>query len=230
MLKVNIEGVRHLLDGLARGPGLPQAIVLVSSVAVYGRDQGTLIDENEPRRAVDPYGFSKRAAEDALAAWSEQHGVRYGIVRLPLVAGRNAPGNLGAMMRALRRHAYVGVGDGLARRSLVLAPDVAAILPAVAEHGGVFHLTDGHHPTFTELERTLAGAMGRRPPSRIPLRVARTAARMGDAVEQLVARPMPLTTSRLQKMTTTLTFSDERARRALGWRPRRVVDHVKELT
>jgi nucleoside-diphosphate-sugar epimerase len=227
--EVNLGGLRNLLAALEGGPGgLPESFVLVSTVAVYGLESGDGITEDQPRTASDPYGASKRQAEDLLLDWAQRHGVRAGIVRLPLVAGHRPPGNLGAMITALRRRRYLGIGDGRARRSMVMAGDVARVLTRVAARGGIFHLTDGLHPSFRELEGVLCRALARKRPVRLPLPVARVIARAGD---RLTARGMhfPLTTSRLSKMTSNLTFSDQRAREQLAWCPASVVEHAAEL-
>ncbi|HKZ02776.1 MAG TPA: NAD-dependent epimerase/dehydratase family protein, partial [Pyrinomonadaceae bacterium] len=131
--RVNVLGLKNLLHALERSGELPRAIVLASSVAVYGVDNGILLDEATPRAAVDPYGASKREAEDALMEWSARHSVRATILRLPLVCGKGAPGNLGTMMQSLACGRYLGIGSGSARRSMVLARDVAEILPKAAQ-------------------------------------------------------------------------------------------------
>jgi nucleoside-diphosphate-sugar epimerase len=226
--EVNVSGTKNLLLGLERTGELPEALVFVSTVAVYGVEEGEALGEDAPRKVIDPYGKSKQQAEDLLVEWGERMGVRIGIVRLPLVAGRDAPGNLGAMVSALRRGRYLGIGRGDARRSMVLAVDVARTLPGVAASGGVFHLTDGHHPSFRELEDALCRVLGRTPPRRLPLTVARMLAAAGDAVGT-VGLGAPFSSRTLKKMTSNLTFSDERARRELGWRPSRVVDAAETL-
>lgn len=227
--RVNVEGTRHLLQGLDRLDRPPRAFVFASTVAVYGRTEGVQLDESTPRRATDPYGASKVQAEDLVREWGARHGVRVGVVRLPLVAGADAPGNLGAMVRFLRRGRYFGVGDGSARRSVVLARDVARILPEVARHGGTFHLTDGTDPTFRELERAFSAVLGRRPPRRLPLWLARTLAWIGDGLDRWTPVRAPLTRARLLRMTSTLTFDDREARRTLGWNPGSVLEHAREI-
>lgn len=227
--QVNVEGTKNLLAALEHCRSLPIAFVMVSTVAVYGVERGQMLNEDMPRLATDAYGLSKREAEDIVVDWGARHGVRVGIVRLPLVAGRHAPGNLGAMVRGLKSRKYIGVGDGSARRSVVLAGNVAETMPAVAKAGGVFHLTDGHHPSFKELETALASALCRKPPRRLPLWAATLGARSGEAMQCILKINMPFTTHRLSKMISTLTFSDERARRYLNWRPARIVDHAAEL-
>jgi nucleoside-diphosphate-sugar epimerase len=226
---VNVEGTRRLLDGLEQCRELPEALLLISTVAVYGLRDGEEVDEATERRALDPYGRSKRQAEDLVREWGERHGVRTTIVRLPLVAGPGVPGNLGRMVTALATGRYLGVGDGAARRSMVRVTDVARVLPSIAEVGGVFHLTDGYHPSFAELESAFATALGRRPPAHLPMPLARLAALAGDVIEHLTRRRMPFNHAALAKMMSTLTFSDEKARRVLGWQPTRVLDHVEEL-
>jgi len=227
--QVNAAGTEKLLAALEKAERLPESIVLASTVAVYGAESGTLLDEDTPRLASDPYGVSKREAEDIVAEWGSRRGVRVAMARLPLIAGAGAPGNLGAMVRGIRRGLYLGIGDGSARRSMVLARDLAAAFPTLAAAGGVYNLTDGHHPSFAELERALAAALGKRPPLHLPMSAAAFAARLGDAAQGVLKRDLPLNTRRLSKMVSTLTFSDARARREIGWAPSRVVDHAAEL-
>lgn len=227
--EVNSGGTRNLLTSLERADELPKAIVLISSVAVYGIEEGVQVDESTPRNAVEPYGASKKEAEDILLEWSDRHGVRTGIIRLPLVVGRDAPGNLRALVGALRKGTYVGVGSGAARRSMVLVTDVVRILPKVASTGGIFHLTDGYHPSFVELENALSAAMGRKAPRRLPENLVRFGARMGDGLQRITGVDLPLTTNTITKMTSTLTFSDELARKTLAWKPSKVLDCVAEI-
>lgn len=225
---VNVEGTRHLLTSLDRQARRPAALVLVSTVAVYGLEAGDLLNETTALQATDPYGLSKAQAEDLVQEWGDRSGVRISIVRLPLVAGPNVPGNLGAMVAAMRRGRYLGVGDGTARRSVVNASDVARALPAVASAGGIFHLTDGQHPTFAQIEAAIAEALDRPIPHRIPIGVARIIAGAGDLIERATNRRVPLTRRGLTKMTSSLTFDDSRARTRLGWDPTPVLDVAPE--
>lgn len=227
--KVNAAGTYNLLKALQKARKLPRAFVLVSTVAVYGLEAGELVTEDAERVAADAYGASKREAEDIVMDWCSRLGVRYCILRLPLVAGRRPPGNLGAMVEALKRGRYFRIGRGDARRSMVWAADVGRVLPRAAQAGGIYHLTDGHHPSFRELDTAIATALRRRPPRSLPLGAARILARLGDAGERVFRRPSPLDTAKLLKMTRSLTFSDQKARSMLGWDPSGVLEHVREI-
>jgi nucleoside-diphosphate-sugar epimerase len=148
--------------------------------------------------------------------------VRLTILRLPLLVGKGAPGNLGDMIRLIRKGWYVGTGRGEARKSMVLAEDIARFIPQVAALGGIYNLTDGYHPSVGEVEHALATALGRRRVIRLPYRVLLVVAKLGDVLGSW----FPLNTSRLKKLDSFLTFSDEKARQTAGWNPRSVLAHL----
>ncbi len=222
---VNVEGTRNLTKGLENAPRLPEAFLFVSTVAVYGRDSGTDISETHPLTGNSPYALSKRQAEDFLLNWGRERDVRVGIVRLPLVVGPNPPGNLGAMIRGLKTGRYVRIGSGDTRKSVVLAADVAGILPALAARGGVYNLTDGQAPSFAELEATICRQLGRPLPKTLPLFLAKLLGRVGD----VIGERSPVNSATIEKMTSDLTFDDGKARKTLGWQPRRALDYLEVL-
>lgn len=220
--RVNLRGTRRLLEEL-EGTGEPGSLVFVSSSSVYGREEGRGLTEDAPLLAEDPYGRSKAEAEAVVREWGEARGVTVGILRLPLVIGPDAPGNLEKMIGAIRGKRYAGIGDSSARRSMVLVDDVADVIPTVARTGGTYNLTDGYHPSFREMEEAIAGALGVAPPVRIPLPVARAGGMVGDWIGRLTGKRVPLDRRTVSKMTSTLTLDDARARTHLGWTPRPVL-------
>jgi nucleoside-diphosphate-sugar epimerase len=222
---VNAAGTERLLEGLSRLPG---AFVLISTVAVYGLERGEAIAETAPLAAADPYGRSKILAEQAVARWAEAHGVRTAVLRLPLIAGPDPPGNLGAMLAALRRGRYLGIGGGGARRSVVLASDVAAVVERAGQTGGTYNLTDGAHPTFADIEAAMCRVLARRHPPHLPLGLARLGGRLGDAVLALTGMRLPLTSRTVEKMTSSLTMDDAYARDRLGWAPTPVLSVIDD--
>lgn len=223
--RVNVAGTARLLAALEQMPMRPKAVVHISTVLVYGRLGGHLLDETTLLGATDAYGLSKVRAEAAVREWGERTGSCVAILRLPVVVAGHPNGNVATLMNAIRRGYYVRIGHGLARRSMVRADDVAAVIDRAAGVGGTFNLTDGCHPGVGELEDALARYVGRSEPIRaVPLRLARAVATVGDGINALVGRRFPLDTVALQKLTHSLTFSDELARRHLGWNPRPVLD------
>lgn len=218
---VNVTGTLNLLKGLENLPALPEIYIYISTVAVYGADSGECIDETAPVRGSSPYARSKAEAEVEVEKWGAMNNVEVLILRLPLIAGKNPPGNLGAMVRAIKKGYYFRIGDGSARRSMVLADDVAEFISTYKGPSGTFNLTDGCHPTIRDLDEAIASKLGRRIKA-LPRSVVRIAACAGDIFPFL-----PLNTLKLCKLTSSLTFSDAKARAELAWSPRAVVDHLE---
>lgn len=220
--EVNVIGTENLLKGLDL-VGAPKQFVFISSVAVYGKENGVNITENEKLNAKDPYGLSKIQAEKLILDWCQKNNVICTILRLPLLVGKNPPGNLGAMTKAIQKGYYFNIAGGLANKSMVLAEDVANILLKASEIGGVYNLTDGSHPSFYELSNVIAIKYGKSKPFNIPYFVAKSISFLGD----IVGSKFPLNSYKLKKITSDLTFDDCKAREILGWKPRKVINWYK---
>jgi len=219
--KVNVDGTYNLLKGLELS-GIPDKFVFISSVAVYSEMVGALINENSSLKATDHYGRSKIEAEQLVINWCKKYNVTYTIFRLPLVVGKNAPGNLGTMMKGISRGFYFNIGGGTSRKSMVLASDVGKFIIKAAEVGGVYNLTDGHHPSFYDLSIRIANCLGKKKPKNIPVWSAKILAKVGD----LIGNRAPINSLKLLKIRSELTFDDRRARNAFGWNPKPVLSNM----
>ena len=215
---VNVLGTQNLLKGL-EASDIPKQFVFISSVSVYGQEEGFNIVEDSLLAAKDAYGLSKIEAEALLQKWCAQHNVVCTILRLPLLVGENPPGNLGAMHRGIAKGYYFNIGGGKAKKSMVLAEDVAAFIPTIASIGGIYNLTDGYHPSFYELSSVIAKQLGKSTPMNMPLDLAKVVGFIGD----LVGSKAPINSLKVKKITSDLTFDDSKAR-SVGWKPRRVLD------
>lgn len=222
---VNVLGTRNLLQGL-ENTGLPEQFVFISSVSVYGRENGIQINEEHPLEAKDSYGLSKIEAEQLVLKWCEQHHVVCTILRLPLLVGTNPPGNLGTMLRAMDNGYYFNIGGGKAKKSMVLVHDVVSFIPIVATVGGVYNLTDGSHPSFEELSSALLLHKNKKEANNLPLIIAQLIGYLGD----LIGDKAPLNSLKLKKMTSDLTFDDSKVSRLLNWNPESVVAYLKRNT
>jgi nucleoside-diphosphate-sugar epimerase len=222
--KVNVDGTQNLLSGLKQGVVIPKSFVFISTVAVYGLDQGESINESSPLLAKDPYGLSKIQAEKLVLEWCKKNNVICTILRLPLLVGENPPGNLGAMIKGIQKGYYFNIAGGNAKKSMVLAEDVAKILLKASEIGGIYNLTDGSNPNFYELSTTIAKQYGKSKLFNLPFIIAKCLALVGD----LVGAKFPLNSKKLKKITTHLTFDDTKAREVLGWKPNKVLDYYKK--
>ena len=220
---VNVKGTENLIKALERCADLPKSFVFISSIAVYGFDEGILIDESFPLSANDAYGKSKIEAEKLIIDWCELNEINCTILRLPLLAGSNPPGNLGAMIKGIQKGYYVNIAGGKAKRSMVMREDVASIILKASQKGGIYNLTDGHHSSFAELSEVIAKQLNKPNPFNIPLWFAKLMAFGGD----LIGDKAPINSKKLGKITKDLTFADDKARIALGWKPEPVIVQFK---
>lgn len=219
---VNYQGTVNLCSALEK-VGVPKALVFISTVAVYGCEYGNLITEEHPLNGGSPYAKSKIMAEKYLTEWGKKHNVVLGILRPSLLAGKNAPGNLGAMVNGVRKGFYMNIAGGSVVKSILMAEDIARILPFLIEKGGIYNVCDTRQPSFGELSISVAEQLGKRKPMSIPYWMAWCMAKVGD----LLGSKAPINSYKLKKMTKSLTFSNEKARRELGWEPMDVLENYR---
>ena len=219
---VNYTGTKHLCEALEK-VGVPKAIVFISTVAVYGCEYGDLITEEHPLEGKTPYAKSKIMAEEYLTEWCNKNTVVLGILRPSLLAGKDAPGNLGAMVNGVRKGFYMNIAGGKVIKSILMAEDIARILPSLVEKGGTYNVCDTRQPSFGELSISVAKQLGKGKPINIPYWMAWCMAKVGD----LLGSKAPINSYKLEKMTKSLTFSNEKARKELGWEPLDVLDNYK---
>lgn len=219
---VNYQGTVNLCAGLEK-VGVPKALVFISTVAVYGCEYGELITEEHPLNGDTPYAKSKIMAEEYLTEWCKKYNVVLGILRPSLLAGKNAPGNLGAMVNGVRKGFYMNIAGGRVVKSILMAEDIARILPSLIEKGGTYNVCDTRQPSFGELSVSVAKQLGKHKPISIPYWMAWCMAKVGD----LLGSKSPINSYKLEKMTKSLTFSNEKARRELGWEPLDVLENYR---
>jgi nucleoside-diphosphate-sugar epimerase len=219
---INYEGTKNLCSWIDNWLEKPESFVFISSVSVYGVDYGKEINETNQLNGNTPYAKSKIKAEQFLIEWGKKNGIKVLILRLPLLIGANPPGNLGKMISAIKRGMYFSIGGGKARKSMVLADDVADLVNNCPKVDGAFNLTDGYHPTFTEVESVISSQLNRSKPFKLPIAFANILGKIGDLLPFF-----PINTNTVNKMVNDLTFSDLKARQQLAWKPSSVIENWK---
>ncbi len=201
----------------------PSKFVFISSVSVYGLVSGYNIDESSELLAKDPYGLSKIEAEKIILDWCNNNNVICTILRLPLIAGIEPPGNLGSMINSIKKGFYFNIENGKSKKSMVLANDVAKYILIAAEVGGVYNLTDGHHPSFYELSNYISKQLKKKPPKNLNYLVIKVIALIGD----LFGSNALINSIKLRKITSNLTFDDTKAREIFLWNPTPILKGFK---
>lgn len=218
-MELNHGGTTRLCSALEKTP--PRHMVYISSVAVYGAREGTLLDEDTPLRPTTAYGKSKAEAEKYLAGWCAGHDVTLSILRPALIIGTGMNGNAAAMARGIDNGYYFHIKGNEARRSVIHAADVALAARLIAPAGGIYNLADDRHPRVHDLAEAIAHRLGDKRIFTLPGRVFSIAARIGDTIGAI-----PFSTDRLRHLTETLTFSNEAIKSVIPFEPRDVTDYL----
>lgn len=219
---VNLQGTKNICAALEK-VGIPRAFVFISTVAVYGCDYGENITEEHPLNGITPYAMSKRLAEEYLQKWCLEHNVVLGIIRPSLIAGPNPPGNLGAMIAGIRKGRYLSIAGSKAKKSVLMVQDIAHLIPLLVRKGGIYNVCDSSQPVFRELEMLICKQVDKPLPLSIPYWLAKVMALIGDCL----GKKAPINSLKLDKITKSLTFSNEKAMRELGWKPMNVLENFR---
>jgi UDP-glucose 4-epimerase len=210
--EVNVGGSLNLLEAM-RAAGVGR-IVFSSTAAVYGAPESLPIREDAPTRPVNPYGQSKLAVEQMLAAYELAHGLRYAAFRYFNVAG--ASERLGEdhdPETHLIPSALLAVrGD---RPTLDLygtdypTPDGTA----VRDYVHVLDLADAHIAALERLDRSLG-------PINLGTTHGFSVREVIDAVVDVTGRPVPVRIQARRPGDPPALLADStRARELLDWEP-----------
>jgi UDP-glucose 4-epimerase len=205
--QVNVLGTISVLEA-ALGNGT-QVVLASTGGAIYGECERPA-PEDSARRPLAPYGVSKLAAEEYLAAYNRLHGTRHVSLRYGNVYGpRQDPhGEAGVVAIFLGRLAEGEqariFGDGRQTRDYVYAGDVARATLAAVDHDGVFNVGTGIETSVLELYELCRRVAG----------------------SDLEAEAAPARLGELQRSVLDVTLAE----RELGWRPEVGLEEGLRLT
>jgi UDP-glucose 4-epimerase len=165
---VNVVGTLQVLEAV-REHGT-KLVFSSTGGAIYGECDGPA-PEDHPRAPLAPYGVSKLAAEEYIAAYNRLYGsthvsLRYANVYGPRQDPHGEAGVVAIFMNALRDGRTPRIyGDGSQTRDYVFIGDVVAATLAAAGHaGGVLNVGTGVETSVLDLyERIQRAAEIERP-------------------------------------------------------------------
>lgn len=214
---VNVEGTLNLARQ-ARDAGV-RRFIYISSIKVNGEEtsSGRLYRPDDACLPRDPYGISKREAEDGLKLLAENCKMDIVIIRPPLVYGPGVKANFLSMMRWLYKGTPLPLGAIPNKRSLVARDNLVDLIVTCIDHpkaaNQIFLAGDGEDLSTTDLLRRMGQALGR--PARllpVPAWMLATAATM------LGKRALS------QRLCGSLQVDICKTRQLLGWSPPLSVD------
>ena len=213
--EVNTDGTLNLARQAA-ACGL-RRFVFVSSVKVNGETTptGRAFREDDLPTPLDPYGVSKREAEDGLITLAMASGMEVVIIRPPLVYGPGVKGNFASMSKWLARGVPLPLGAVRNARSLVALENLVDFIALCADRerspsaaNQTFLISDGEDVSTTELLKKMAYAFGAVP------RLFPVSADLLKMAASLAGRPAVA-----ERLLCSLLVDSTKARDMLGWRP-----------
>lgn len=208
----NTAGTLNLAEQAARS-GVRRFIFL-SSIKVNGEwtTSGHPFRADDSAQPADPYGISKREAEDGLRRIASLTGMEAVIIRPVLVYGPNVRGNFLSMLRWISRGIPLPLGGLRNRRSLVFLENLVDLVMTCIAHPAAanqtFLVSDGEDLSTTELLRRTALAMGK------PSRLIPVPAGLLEAGAEVVGRR-----DLAQRLCRSLEVDIAKTRQMLDWSP-----------
>lgn len=231
--RVTVEGTRNLLAEAERA-GV-RRFVFASSVKAAGEGSATCVDETMPSRPETAYGRAKRAAEELILEAGARTGMHVSILRLPLVYGPGNKGNIPRMIASIARGRFPPLPVTHNRRSMVHVDDVVQALLLAAEspeaNNKIYYVTDGRDYSTHVIYDAMRAAIGLPPPRlRVPRWSLRGGALLGDLLQRLTGRHMPVNSETLDKLLGSAWYSNARIVQELGFHPGRTLpDSLPEI-
>lgn len=219
--QMNVVGSQNLLSAMQE-TGV-EKFVLSSTAAVYGAPDRSEINEETPKRPINPYGLSKLNVEQMLPWHASAYGLKYVIFRYFNVAG--ATTEHGEDHRPETHVIPVALESLLGKRPAfkVFGTDYpSADGTAVRDYVHVVDLADAHLLALDRIDSHL-GAIN------LGSRGGYSVRQIVDAVESATGRTLPVEyAARREGDPPTLVADASRAESALGWRPKRSLAQMVE--
>ncbi len=220
--RINFEGTHNLIT--AAGKEGVRCFVFTSSIAAMAPSGIACADEDWPGEPVSPYGWSKRAAEDAVLDAGAKYGMHVVIIRPTLVYGRGGKGNFERMVRGIRAGWFPPLPETNNRRSLVHVEDLVAAMRLVANRpeasGRIYIVTNPVTYSGREIFDAVRAALGK-PALRwsVPVDVFRAVRCLNSRASKIVDRLLG-----------SACYSPLRIERELGWRASiRLAEGLREM-
>lgn len=164
---VNIMGSINVLES-ARKANVKKVLFASSGGTIYGADEARLpFDESAPQCPLSPYGITKAAFGDYLAAYKVMYDIDYAALALANVFGpRQDPHGEAGVVAIFGQRLLNGApckifGDGSATRDYVFVDDVVeAFVRAWKQGSGLYNIGAGVETSTKQLYDAMAAAAG----------------------------------------------------------------------
>jgi nucleoside-diphosphate-sugar epimerase len=219
--RVNTDSVKYVLDA-ARKHAV-RRVVHCSTGGVHGDVQELPANEQTPYNPGDIYQRTKLEGEQIAQAAMRQ-GAPVSVVRPTGIYG---PGDLRflKLFRTIRSGAFRMFGSGEIAYHMTYIDDLVQGILLAGEHpaavGEIFLIASDDYTTLNNLVRTIAEALNVAPPrGHLPMAPLLAAATVCEWMCRPLGIDPPLHRRRCEFFTKSRAFSNDKAKRLLGFQPR----------
>lgn len=206
--RTNVDGTKVLLEEMSKKD--IKNLIFYSSVAVYGALNDGVSEEINPEPNM-PYGDSKFKAEKFIQDWADEDDSRSVIIIRPAVVfGAHNFGNVFNLIKQIDSGFFLNIGDGMNIKSMVYVKNLVdytlklmeKMKPGVSIYNGV----DTPNYGIFDLTSIIANKLGKKPPSKLPLPIAKLLAMPFDLLNLLTGKDIIINSKRIEKFCSSTHF------------------------
>jgi nucleoside-diphosphate-sugar epimerase len=204
-----------------------QKFIFISTVKVVGEKPG-IYDLESQCDPSDPYGISKKEAEDGLKElFINQSTIKCIILRLPLVYGPGNKGNMLTLLKAAEKRIPLPLASVKNQRSMISVSNVCdAIITAINDaklnrsQFRTYFLTDGRDLTSGELYSTIYHSLnGKKGIFAFLLSLLEFTGTAGSFLEYIFGKKIPLNRETISRLLDEYKFDSVEFQNDYNWLP-----------
>jgi len=213
VFEANVELTCELASA-AKKAGVKK-FVFMSSTSIYHDPTHLPIDEGQEPTPVNAYGRSKEAAEEII----RESGLRYSIVRAPMIYGPGFREGFCKIFKLLRKGKLPVIGDGRNCVPFIHVDDLVSALLIALEKDAEFIVDSGEQLTQNEVLALACKELGVEPPKkRVPKWLAYAVARASTTYAKLFNKKPLLLVEEVNTLAQNRVFNISKAH-SLGYKP-----------
>jgi nucleoside-diphosphate-sugar epimerase len=231
LFRTNVDGLRRVLDVAVQAD--LRKFVFTSTTGTLAINDSRPVTEDDAHNwdQGGPYIESRRAAENLVLGYAQEHGLAAVAMCISTTygAGDWAPTPHGSIIAAVARGRFPVYFDYSAE--VVGIEDAARAMLAAADRGrtGERYIISDRYMSVRDINGIAAAAVGRKPPRiRIPLPVLKAAARINDLAAWILNRDLPLAYVGIRMAELMSPLDHSKAEHELGWAPEPVEVSIRE--
>lgn len=220
---INVKGTKNVVDAAICEK--VRHVILFSTISVYGKSNGQILNEKSATKPVTFYAKSKLAAEGIVLSAKDNTNQHIGtVLRFGAIYGSRIKGNYRRLASALAKHRFVPIGNGLNRRTLIYDKDVGRAVVQALSHpdikGKLFNVTDGHYHSLNEIIQAICYSLKRKPPFFfLPIQPTRAFTHIVENAFRAAGITPPITIEMIDKYTEDLAVDGSLFHKEIGFSP-----------